>query len=198
MVTSFSLVLHRPTPIWQVSEGARSADASARVSDLAQAKSLHADYQFDRSVYTKVSPGAQSASCSQRVGVLSQQKPHLVWPSHDTVRDGPFSEPITPVSAPAMRAAPSQRLGMLSEHKDPHPLYKPEKTVIWTVSDIAMNAAATLRLQQLARPKSARLRKDDYDPYKVSLGARNARATPRVTELCEPIPRKVRQKKLAA
>ena len=35
------------------------------------------------------------------------------------------------------------------------------------MSENAKNATATDRLQQLARPKSARLKANDYDPYKV-------------------------------
>ena len=54
-----------------------------------------------------------------------------------------------------------------------------------------------MRQQQLARPKPRVALDQDYDPYKVSNGARNAVASPRVSELAVPIPRKVRSKKLA-
>jgi len=58
-------------------------------------------------------------------------------------------------------------------------------------------AQPTMRQQQLARPKPRVALDQDYDPYKVSNGARNAVASPRVSELAVPIPRKVRSKKLA-
>lgn len=57
----------------------------------------------------------------------------------------------------------------LAEAKAVLEQYQAERTCQWPVSDNALNAVASNRLQQLARPKSARLHKDDYDPYKVRL-----------------------------
>lgn len=74
--------------------------------------------------------------------------------------------------------------------------FKDEKTVKWPVSQEALEAIASLRLQQLSRPRSRTMIKDDYDPYKISPAARKARTTPRLDELCVPIPRKVRSKKI--
>jgi len=178
-----------------VSDGAKKANASARLADLSAHKRLHPKYEFSRPVHTVVTPGAKTAEATARIEAISQQKAHLVWPSHDTVRDQPFNEPLTTVSAPAMTTRPSGRLEALAEHKEPVASYRYERPVRWEVGDNAKNAIATLRLQQLARPKSARLRKDDYDPYRVSVGAKNSQATSRVCELAEPIPRKVRSKK---
>jgi hypothetical protein len=64
------------------------------------------------------------------------------------------------------------------------------------VSEEAMKSIATLRLQQLSRPQSRCLIRDDYDPYKVSPGAKKAAPTPRLEELSAPIPRKIRPKVL--
>ena len=71
-------------------------------------------------------------------------------------------------------------------------MYPGVRPVMWEVTDQAKNSVATLRLLQLARPKGGR-NKDDYDPYRVSVSARSANATPRLAELALPIPRKVRQ-----
>jgi hypothetical protein len=71
-----------------------------------------------------------------------------------------------------------------------------EKPVQWAVNESTLKAIANLRLQQLSRPRSRTMIKDDYDPYKVSMAARRAHATPRVEELCAPIPRKIRAKKV--
>ena len=94
-----------------------------------------------------------------------------------------------------MKAVCTSRVENLADAKRPHTNYRPERPVEWPVQDNALKAVASLRLQQLARPKSRTSANDDYDPYKVSIGARLARVTPRVAELAEPIPRKVRQKK---
>lgn len=74
--------------------------------------------------------------------------------------------------------------------------FKGEKPVQWPVSESALKSIASLRLQQLSRPLSRALIRDDYDPYKVSSAARKARVTPRLELLSAPIPRKVKQKKI--
>lgn len=124
------------------------------------------------------------------------QKPHKVWAnSKDTIDFGEFSEVLTPVTQGARLAKCSGRLETLAEAKTGPPEFKGERPVMWVVSDTAKNAIATVRLQQMARPRSGRTLNDDYDPYKVTAAARNARATPRISELSAPIPRKVRAKK---
>jgi len=44
----------RPSPIWKVSEHAKTATASTRVQQLAQSKQLHPDYQPCRQVGWRV------------------------------------------------------------------------------------------------------------------------------------------------
>jgi hypothetical protein len=120
-----------------------------------------------------------------------------MWHNNDVkyVELGEFGNAIWPVeSAVLFNKQCSTRVELLAGHKEPHAQYKGERFVQWPVSDNAKNSTATLRLQQLARPKSGRLRSDDYDPYRVSQAARLARVTPRVSELSSPVPRKVRQK----
>ena len=90
---------------------------------------------------------------------------------------------------------PTGRVEQLAEAKGEHDSYLGERPVRWPVSDTAKNAIATVRLQQMARPKSGRLHNDDYDPYKVTAAARLTRPSPRVCELSVPIPRKVRTKR---
>ena len=115
--------------------------------------------------------------------------------SHDTINLGEFHEPLTPVGKGALKGRCSGRLETLADSKSEHTDYRPERPVKWAVSDTAKNAIATVRLQQMARPKSGRMISDDYDPYRVTAAARNTRPSPRVTELAMPIPRKVRAKK---
>lgn len=51
---SVNLILHRPTPIWGVSEGAQKVDAGPRLVSLSQHKEPHPQYLFDRTAYMTV------------------------------------------------------------------------------------------------------------------------------------------------
>lgn len=101
-----------------------------------------------------------------------------------------------PVSPAAKTAQCTSHVESLAEPKKYHPRFAGEKPVQWSVDESALKAIANLRLQQLSRPRSRTMIKDDYDPYKVPMAARRAHATPRIEELCLPIPRKVRPKKV--
>ncbi|XP_013390517.1 testicular haploid expressed gene protein [Lingula anatina] len=187
----------RPTPIWQVSKGAQKAEASERIEVLAMDRKVNPNYSFDRSPYTVVPEPAKKREPTDRLEQLAQPKPYknvntieyegfdwtkVIWPSR--------------VSAAAMKANATPRLEVLAEAKNPHPKFVGEKPVQWPVLQDTLKASASARVQQLARPKSRTRIVDDYDPYKVSNGAKKAHATPRVCELSLPIPRKIREKKL--
>ncbi|XP_070555357.1 sperm microtubule associated protein 2-like isoform X2 [Ptychodera flava] len=186
----------RPSPIWPVSKSAQKGSASERVQVLSEHKKLHREFQTERPVHTTVSSGAKSAEASDRVTHLALPKvyvPLKIRPS----REWDVDEWQQEITNAAKNAHASARLEALSEAKVTHTLFQPEKTIQWPVSEPAMKALATIRLQQLARPKS-RGKYDNYDPYKVTPAARNARPTPRIGELALPIPRKVRTKKVLA
>lgn len=51
---SVNLILHRPTPIWGVSEGAQKVEAGPRLVSLSQHKEPHPQYLFDRTAYMTV------------------------------------------------------------------------------------------------------------------------------------------------
>lgn len=141
----------------------------------------------------EVTPGAKRAVSTDRLEALSKPK----------VRQDRFGMVETewgqfyPVSDAAKKTQPTERIESLAESKRYHSQFQSEKPVQWPVSDSAMKAIASLEIQKLARPRSRTMIKDDYDPYKVTIAARRARATPRLEELCVPIPRKVRAKKVA-
>ncbi|XP_077989769.1 sperm microtubule associated protein 2-like [Glandiceps talaboti] len=184
----------KPSPIWPVSKAAQKGSASDRVEALSAHKMLHRLFQPERTIETRVSPAAKSASASDRIEHLSLPKvykPLLIRPS----REWDVDEWEQEITDAAKQARASARLEALAEPKHNHSLFQPEKTIQWPVSEPAMKALATIRLQQLARPKS-RGKYDNFDPYKVTPAARNARPTPRIGELAAPIPRKVRQKKI--
>jgi len=181
---------HRPTPVWPVARGAMSASASSRLEALAQHRRPQPTYSFDRSPQWGVSGGAASASASSRLEQLAQPKPR----EEQYTNFDPYWGFNWGVSAASKSAKATERLEHLAEHKNYHKDFAPERPIRWDVTSEAMEAIASLRLQQLARPRSRTMIKDDYDPYKVSVQARKARATPRLDELSIPIPRKVRQK----
>lgn len=188
----------RPTPEWTVSDGAKGAEASARLSDLAAARPVHNNYKYERSVYTTVPDSARKAEATPRLGDLSEPKPHKLAsnPDKDSLDMGEFSEPITPVTPGAKSARCPPRVEQLAEARPPHQQFKGERPVQWPIPENVKNASAGIRLQLLARPKSGRLKSDDYDPYTVSTAARQSKPTPRVEELAAPIPRKVKTKKV--
>ncbi|KAJ8028662.1 Testicular haploid expressed protein [Holothuria leucospilota] len=183
----------RPTPIWKVSEAAQKAEASERVTALSQAKDCHKDFVPEGPVRTKVSKAAMNATPSARIEQLAKEKTYQPlkikesWEFDSYVWD-------QEISKAAKNAKCSDRLDTLAEAKSLHPEFNFAKPVRWETTESTKKAIATLRLQQLARPKS-RGKNENYDPYKVSSAAIHARATPRIDELCAPIPRKVRQKK---
>ncbi|KAJ8321872.1 hypothetical protein KUTeg_000343 [Tegillarca granosa] len=182
----------RPTPIWGVKRSALSVEATPRIQELGRHKDAHPEYKMDRSAYTTVGHASRSTQPTPRLESLAQPK---VREDRHGVVETQWGQ-YFPVSNAAKKAQPSERLEQLAESKKYHSHYRGEKPIQWPVSSSALTAMASLRLQQLSRPSSRTLIKDDYDPYKVSLPAKRARATPRLEELCVPLPRKVRQKKV--
>ncbi|XP_048589939.1 testicular haploid expressed gene protein [Nematostella vectensis] len=187
----------RPTPIWTVSEAAKSASATERVETLANPKSTPKDYEPCRQVQSIVSEAAQNATPSERIEMLAKSKsyaPLNIKPNSEW----DWSEWESDLTEAAKLANCSERVSTLANPKAPHRSYKDARPVIWEVSDTAKKALPSLRVQQLARPKSRSQYNEDYDAnaWKVSPGAKVAQATPRIAELAAPIPRKVRSKKV--
>jgi len=189
----------RPSPLWSVATAAKRAYCSDHIGILAIPKSVPVGYQRERSVYTHITQDTMNASASGRLEQLAQPKPHKMWLNNtDTYQEGNFTDPITKINPAVLTSACRPRVEALAEAKHVHNNYIGERPVQWAVSDQAKNSTATLRLQQLARPKSGRMLIDDYDPYRVSAAAKTTRASPRVGELAMPLGRKCRSKKIVA
>lgn len=139
-----------------------------------------------------VSDGARHATPSQRIEQLSQPKMREDRYGVTETEWGQYN----PVSMAAMRANHTERIETLANAKGYHQKFQGERPVQWQVENSALNAIATIRLQQLARPRSRTMINDDFDPYKISPSAKRARCTPRLDELCVPLPRKCRTKKI--
>ena len=178
----------------KVNRGALKAEPTERVIYLANPKQPHSEYRYERSVYTQVPRAAQSAAASPRVEQLASPKWGKLEPL-PVLSLGHICDPIQPVPGSARKGNCTPRVEQLAEHKGVPPEYRMEKPVQWHIPHAVINATATTRLQQLARPKSCKLKEKDVDPYKVPLAAIKARPTARVEELAVPVPRKVRQKK---
>lgn len=182
----------RPTPMWPVRTEAQRAEATERILALSRHKTIHLDHKLERSPYMMVSDEAKNSQPSQRLEQLAVPKQRQDRYGVYETEWGQYN----PVSLPAMKASPTERIESLAAAKEYHKLFRDERPIQWQVQAPALNAIATLRLQQLARPRSRTMIKDDFDPYKVSVSARRARCTPRVEELCVPLQRKVRAKKV--
>ncbi|XP_033104201.1 testicular haploid expressed gene protein-like, partial [Anneissia japonica] len=183
----------RSYPIWPVRKSALQYVATSTIESLSLPKSVHREYVPERVVTTQVSKAAQKAEPSARIEQLAQEKVyHPLKIKESWEFDSYKWDPE--ISTAAKKAQASPWVERLAESRQTHPSYQYARTVQWPVEDPALKAIATLRIQQLARPKS-RGKLDNFDPYRVSPAARNARATPRIAELCLPVPRKVRQKK---
>ncbi|XP_059141773.1 testicular haploid expressed gene protein-like [Physella acuta] len=180
----------RPSAIWPVSDSAKSSSASPRVVQLSAHRNPPASYLFDRDPGWEVKRSALSASSTSRVDVLAT-------PKRKRGDDGidPFWGYSQPVSKNALSASCSSRLEALAAHKGYPKEFKDARSIQWPVSHDALEAIASLRLQQLARPPTRALTKDDYDPYRIVSSALRYQSTPRIDELALPIPRKVRTKR---
>ncbi|XP_078665984.1 sperm microtubule associated protein 2-like [Branchiostoma floridae x Branchiostoma belcheri] len=184
----------RPTSIWAVSLGALNAKHRPRLDVLARPKALPPDYQPKRPVYSIVPESAKRFEATQRLEQLSLPKmSRELKIKGDTEWD--WGEWISEISPAAKQATATPRVETLAEAKRWHPEFLANRTVQWAVSDNAKTSIASIRLQQLSRPKS-RGGNDDYDPYKVPRAALLAQASARISELSTPIARKVRQKKV--
>lgn len=171
---------------------------TVRLESLSQSKAFHREYEPPKSVFTVVSDEAKSGSASKRVEVLARPKDSPALPTNQSLWDWSEWEPS--VTDGAKIASPSDQVLRLSLPKRTHGGYKECRGVQWNVSEKTLKALPSLRVQQLARPKSRSQFVDHYDEnaYHVSCAAKRAQATPRMQELCEPLPRKVKQKSITS
>ncbi|XP_038051834.1 testicular haploid expressed gene protein-like isoform X2 [Patiria miniata] len=184
----------RPTSIWPVSKNAQKAEASDRLQVLSQAKTTVPSFVPERPIMTRVSQAAKNATASDRIEQLAREKTYVPLKIRESYEFDCFMWDQE-ISNAARNARCSDRLEALAESKRHHPNFQNARSIQWDVSESALKAIATLRMQQLARPKS-RGKNDNYDPYKLTTASLHARATPRIEELCLPIPRKIRQKRV--
>lgn len=179
-------------PIWPVTSSAMKCTASPRVTVLAQAKQVNQNWQPDRSVYTEVSERAKTASASPRIIHLSQPKSRDSL--YDLKSDYQDQRAWAEDFKKNFKIEASPRVLSLSAPKELPKEYLPERPVRWPVSEAVKSAVATERVIRLAKAKTCRDLYEGFDPYKISNAAKHAIASPRLNELCMPLPRKLKQK----
>ena len=191
-----SFAQDRPSPIWAVSAGAKSASASAGVLNLSKPKNLHPDWTARGPVQSVVTSGALKAVATERLSQLAVPKKCASLP----VKEGTgwdYSEWSSEISPAALKGVASSRVETLAEAKNTHAAYLPPCPVQSVVHPKTMSAKASSHICQLARPKDRKELEENPNVWKVSSGAKAAQASQRVCDLSQPIPRKVRMKKAA-
>ena len=180
-------------PMWPVSSAARSYVATPRVEELAQHRNPHPDYQPQRSVTTHVPDSALNSQPTPRLAELARPKTYVALP-HIQPRQWDWSDWDDRINPLALKASASARVEILAEHKTAPVSFRAQRSVMWPVSDKARNAEATQRVLQLSLPRARTMINDEYDPYVISRAALRAQTTPRLLELCAPLPRKMTTK----
>ncbi|XP_055785817.1 testicular haploid expressed gene protein-like isoform X1 [Salvelinus fontinalis] len=175
----------RSSPQWEVSVAALSAYPSNRVCSLALPRLPTVGWEPDRPLLASLSRAVQTAVASPRVCQLACPKR----------RQGLYSPHSSKTSlAPPHPAATSSRLQLLALPKSDHPQYAQDRPVSWPVPGPVRKAVASERVQVLSQPNQRKALFQGYNPYTVTLAARSASASPRLQELCLPLPRKCKGK----
>ncbi|XP_034419447.1 theg spermatid protein [Cyclopterus lumpus] len=169
-------------PVWEVSEPALRAVASDRLLHLARPRAPTADWQPERPLLAALNRETQTAVATPRTCQLARPKRRPV--PEDS---GPKSKAVTVTLTPCKASA---HIELLATPKHDHPKFEGERSACWSVSRAARNFAAGQRLLQLSGPKERTALFEGYDPYAVSQAARAAGPSPRVRQLCLPLPRK--------
>ncbi|XP_017274428.1 theg spermatid protein [Kryptolebias marmoratus] len=171
------------SPIWEVSRWALRAVPSERLCVLAQPRAPAAGWQPARPLPSPLSSGAQTAVASSRVCQLAQAKKRREVQGASGYRPKP--RPATHLPSKT-----SAHIELLAAPKQTHRKWEGARSVRWPVSRAARSCMATQRLVELARPKTRPALFEGHDPYAVSQAALSASPSPRIQELCLPLPRK--------
>ena len=173
----------RSSPIWQVSQTAKTAEERELTLRLAHAKRCHPDYRPGREVPWSVSEPAKRAVTSARTEQLARPK---------TRQDGLIREPTWRVSSASMRTVASARVQELSKAKQTVEGYLPSRETEWHITRNTLRAIASDRIQNLSKPiirETMDHLQFNPDAFTVRETAKKATASSRVVELAQPIAR---------
>ncbi|XP_059203365.1 sperm microtubule associated protein 2 [Centropristis striata] len=172
-----------PSPLWAVSVWALGAVPSDRLCLLARPRAPAAGWQPDRPVLGPLNRTTQTAVASSRICQLAQPRRRL----QVLEAPGPRTRPGPPTHIPCRASA---HIELLATPKPDPPGFKGERSVFWPVSRAARTSVASQRLVELSGPRERRGLFEGFDPYLVSRAARSASPSPRIQQLCLPLPRK--------
>ncbi|XP_053191106.1 theg spermatid protein [Scomber japonicus] len=172
----------RLSPEWDVSEWALRAVPSERLCSLAKPRQTAVGWQPDRSLLFPLSRATQKAVATSRICQLAQ-------PKRKQVTGGSGHKP-RPVPMTHMPCRASAHIELLATPKHEHPKFEGERSVCWPISRASRNYIASQRLLELSSPKERKALFEGYNPYIVSRAARSASPSPRIQQLCLPLPRK--------
>ncbi|XP_025094870.1 testicular haploid expressed gene protein-like isoform X2 [Pomacea canaliculata] len=189
--------------IWPVSPHALSGQASPRVQYLATPKRNFQEgtiyenrplffYSSGRSsVLWPTSNAAKQGSATERITFLAQHKNfHPDW--KEDRQQFWFScgrdSPLWKVKQAAMQAGDRPRTTALAEHQPCHKDYQPEKPIQSIVTEAALNARPSVRIQSLAAPKDRPEGPFRSPEWAVTDSAKAAMASARCTELARAKP----------
>ncbi|KAM7403353.1 hypothetical protein PAMA_004009 [Pampus argenteus] len=176
----------RLSPTWEVSKWALRAVPSERLCSLAQPRAPTAGWQPDHQLLFPLSRASQMAVATTRICQLAQPKRKQVL--------GVSGHKPKPVPMTHMPCRASAHIELLATPKHDHPKFEGDRSACWPVSRASRNYTANQRLLELSSPKERKALFEGYDPYIVSRGARSASPSPRIQQLCLPLPRKCSSK----
>lgn len=150
-----------------MSRATRSAVATSRICRLARPKTR----QLEGGVRSPAVP-VRHLPCraSAHIELLAGKSSH----TPDLTSSNPTHVFVLPPSVP----------------KHDPPRFQGDRSACWPVPRAARNCVASQRLLELSVPKKRTALFEGYDPYIVSQAARSASPSPRIQQLCRPLPRK--------
>ncbi|XP_011440441.1 testicular haploid expressed gene protein-like isoform X3 [Crassostrea angulata] len=133
----------RNSPIWTVTQGAKSAGERPRTNQLATHRNPVREFQPARQIETIIPGPALSASASERLQTLATPKNRS---------EGPFRDPKWPVTPAAKNASAKARSQELARPKGTTDGYMLPKDEMWPISKAAKRATASGRVGELSKP----------------------------------------------
>ncbi|KAL8579019.1 hypothetical protein ACOMHN_035958 [Nucella lapillus] len=173
----------RSSPVWAVTDGAMQSMERPRTTALAEHRKYHPEFQGERPIQSVVSAAARVAKPSEYVSSLATPKARL---------DGPFREPLWPVTDQAKSAVATARCMELARAKPLTEGFQHAREIEWPVTKAAKHAQASGRLNELARPISrASMDHLQFNPnaFTVKESALKGGIPRRIEELAQPINR---------
>lgn len=147
----------RESPIWTLSTATQNCGERPRTTTLANYRDYHPNYQGERQIQSIVSEAAKSTQPSERISNLASAKKRP---------EGPFREPLWPVSEQAKSVVATPRCAELARAKPLAEGFQLHREIEWPISKAARRAQASTRITALAQPVNrATMDHVQFNPY---------------------------------